>query len=371
MILGDRLASRDNNLNLIRFVAATAVLCSHAWPMTLGRGTPEPLEAATGVSLGRMAVYVFFAASGFLIAASLARGPTPGDFLRARAARLMPGLAVSLLVVTFVLGPLVSERPAEAYLAAPETWSFVVRNLTLLRPVYELPEVFQSNPYPIVEGSIWTLRYEVACYAALALAAFAGLLAARRAATVVLALWIAAAVAQQAAAIAVPYDIDRLCLLSPPFALGALAFLWRDRLPLSFAAAGLLLAAALAAPAALRPAAIAAALAYGTLVVAVRPAGRIRAFNRAGDYSYGIYVYAVPVQALAVWALGPMTPAWNIAVALPATLALAALSWHLVERPALLAARGRAAAGRAAGAAQAQIARPARIAEAARTARPA
>ncbi|MCX7888536.1 MAG: acyltransferase [Rhodobacteraceae bacterium] len=363
MILGDGLRTRDNNLNLIRFLAATAVLVSHAWPMTRGRGTAEPLQGLTGLSLGEMAVCVFFAASGFLIAASLDRRPAPVDFLRARAARLVPGLAVSLLLVTFALGPAVSTRPAETYLASPDTWEFLIRNLTLVRPAYELETVFETNPLPIVEGSIWTLRFEVACYALLAAAGFSGLMASRPLATAVLLGWLAVTLARQAGALAAPYEIDRLLMLSQPFALGALAFLWRDRLPLSFALLALLAMAAAFAPAAVQPAALVLALSYGTLVLAVRPAGRIRAFNRAGDYSYGIYIYAVPVQALVVWALGPMTPAWHIVVALPATLALAVLSWHLVEAPALAAARERSARR------QSQIARPERTDAAARTAR--
>lgn len=81
--LGDRARGRDNNFNLIRAVAATAVLVSHAWPLTLGQGTPEPLVALTGKALGTWAVEVFFVISGFLIAASFARRPDAAAFLAA------------------------------------------------------------------------------------------------------------------------------------------------------------------------------------------------------------------------------------------------------------------------------------------------
>ena len=51
-----RLAScvhgKDNNLNLLRLVASWAVLLSHAWPIARGAGTPQPLEEATGWTLG-------------------------------------------------------------------------------------------------------------------------------------------------------------------------------------------------------------------------------------------------------------------------------------------------------------------------------
>ena len=62
---------------------------------------------------------------------------------------------------------------------------------------------------------------------------------------------------------------------------------------------------------------------------------RIRLYNRLGDYSYGIYLNAFPLQGLAVWLFRPMDPWTNIALALPLTIVPSVLSWHLVKRPAL------------------------------------
>jgi peptidoglycan/LPS O-acetylase OafA/YrhL len=68
-----------------------------------------------------------------------------------------------------------------------------------------------------------------------------------------------------------------------------------------------------------------------------RPAAMrgIRAYNRIGDYSYGMYVYAFPVQQ-SIAALMPGVSTWTLtAVAMTVTLMLAMLSWHLVEKPAM------------------------------------
>ena len=60
----------------------------------------------------------------------------------------------------------------------------------------------------------------------------------------------------------------------------------------------------------------------------------IGAYNRLGDYSYGLYIYAFPIQQLvAIW--GPGTVAGNITLSLPIAVLLAVLSWHLVEQPAM------------------------------------
>lgn len=40
--LGEVAVGRDNNFNLIRMVAATGVLVSHAFPITYGSSTPSP-----------------------------------------------------------------------------------------------------------------------------------------------------------------------------------------------------------------------------------------------------------------------------------------------------------------------------------------
>lgn len=338
--LGALARSRDNNLNLIRFLAATAVLVSHAWPITGGPEIAEPLQDLAGRSLGSMAVYVFFAVSGFLVTASFSRSRSARAFVSARAWRLFPGLLVSLLLVTFVLGPAVTSLPLASYLTHPDTLTFLLRNITLVAPQYNLPGVFTTNPYSAVEGSIWTLIHEVLCYCVVFLAGVIGLLWRPRAMMLafasLLALWLVLA-AVPLAAPARLMDTHRLAL---PFLVGMGFWLYRDHLPLSLGAAlALLSAAALARAIGLQAAMydilLVFALSYATLWTAYVPSGKLRAFNRIGDYSYGIYIYAFPAQGLMVWLAGPQSAATNITLALPVTLICAALSWHLVEAPAL------------------------------------
>ena len=131
VVLKDVCEGRDNNLNLIRMIAAVGVLVSHAWPLSLGPGTPEPLSAAVGQSLGSLSVLVFFVISGFLIPRSFERQPTLASWLRARCLRLAPALAVVLLLTVLVLGPLVTTLPLADYARRPETLTYVPRNLSL------------------------------------------------------------------------------------------------------------------------------------------------------------------------------------------------------------------------------------------------
>ena len=339
--LGDLAAGRANNLNLIRALAATGVLVSHAWPIALGPSATEPLHALTGFSLGALCVMLFFAASGFLIAGSWERRPDPVRFALARALRLFPALTVSLVLVALVMGPLVAGRSLLDYAADPEVQSFLFHNLLLVSPQYALPGVFEANPFPHVEGSIWTLLHEALCYGAVLIAGVLGLMTPRRLPALLglfAVLWLALALWG-----GVPGRFARLHELSLPFAMGAAFWCLRDRIALSgwgaLGLGGLALAASRVDPegagGTLSRLAWSGGLAYGLLWATYVPSGAVRGFNAFGDYSYGLYIYAFPMQGLMVWWLGAQTPLANVALSMPLTLGLAILSWHLVERPAL------------------------------------
>ena len=96
MRLKDVADSRENNFNLLRIVAASAVLVSHSYPLSLGPKAAEPLSQSLGVTLGSVAVDVFFVVSGFLVTASLVRRQSSLDFIVGRFLRIFPGAASNL-----------------------------------------------------------------------------------------------------------------------------------------------------------------------------------------------------------------------------------------------------------------------------------
>jgi peptidoglycan/LPS O-acetylase OafA/YrhL len=339
MRLGEVARGRDNNFNLIRMIAATGVLVSHAFPITLGTGTPQPLEAETGYTLGWICVAVFFAISGFLITASFERKREVAPFISARIARLFPALIVVTLLTAFFYGPAFTTLGLGAYFSDIGTWTYVPRNVTLVKLQYGLPGVFADHPYPVaINGSLWTLFHEVTCYVGVLLAGLTGLLASRRILGAVLLAYAAVFIVTGLDPVEsmLPERIHGLRLLSFPFAVGSAFFIWRDRIVLSWlVAVGLGVLAWLVRGTAVYEAIFLSFIAYATFVVAYRPSGWLRSYNRLGDYSYGMYVYAFPVQQAVVALAGPMTPLQNIAASLPVTLAFAVASWYLVEEPAL------------------------------------
>jgi peptidoglycan/LPS O-acetylase OafA/YrhL len=340
--IGAVCGGRDNNFNLIRMIAATAVLVSHAWPIARGVGTEEPLERLLGLSLGGVSLMVFFAISGFLIARSYDWAPRIADWTAARVMRLFPGLAVALILTALVLGPAATTLSLGAYAADPATLLYVPRNVTLVSLQYGLPGVFADNPLPsAINGSLWTLFHEAACYVGVLVIGLFGGLRRPRIMVAALAVWAGFYIAVDFTPEAGPMlRLHRLRDLSAPFVIGAAFYVWRDRIPMrwTLGAALAVLAVALRDTPAFLPV-FTLALSYGTFLLAWLPGGAIRGWNRLGDYSYEIYIYAFPVQQLCVHAFGPMTPLENIAVAAPITLVLAILSWRLVEGPALATRR--------------------------------
>ena len=163
--LRDVAIGRNNNFNLLRMIAATAVVISHAFPISLGMQAVEPLEPTLHFSLGTLSVFTFFAISGFFISQSFDRRRSLIDFAAARVLRIYPGLLVTLLITALIIGPMFTTMPLISYFTDRDTALYVTRNLTLKWLQYDLPGVLRDNPYTaIVNGSLWSLFYEVSCY---------------------------------------------------------------------------------------------------------------------------------------------------------------------------------------------------------------
>ena len=165
-------AGRNNNFNLVRLTAATAVVLSHSFALATGDSEAEPLWSLLGITLGSLAVVAFFMTSGYLVGGSLLSNAQPARFIVARVLRIFPGLWVMLVLTVFVLGPAVSTMGIGDYLRANGTWRYLGTNAVMFLGVdRQLPQVFARNPFAdTVNGSLWTLTYELWMYATLLVA---------------------------------------------------------------------------------------------------------------------------------------------------------------------------------------------------------
>lgn len=340
---------RDNNFNFIRAAAAFAVLVSHAFPIAWGSRTVQPFEAELGMhgGLGTLAVMVFFTVSGYFITQSALRSKNTVDFWAARFLRIYPGLFVSLLL-TALLGVGVSTFGFAEYFSSRGTYSYVPSGLSLLWVQYELPGVFDGAPFPqLVNGSLWTLFYEVLCYVMVSALAVLGVLQNKTGRAAFFATYLVLYVAAKLMLVTgiVPAWVSRgainflthLLDLTPAFVIGMLFYAYRDRLPLNFAiCAALLVCTAFSANMPFYREMLLFSVAFCTFYIGFRALQVLHPFNGVGDYSYGIYIYAFPIEQLVVYFLKGISPLGIIAIATPITIAVSAASWHTIEAPALL-----------------------------------
>jgi peptidoglycan/LPS O-acetylase OafA/YrhL len=324
-----------NSFDLLRLVAALAVLVSHQFALA---ARPEPTVAGWH-SLGGIALCVFFVMSGYLVCESWTRDPNLWRFAARRLLRIWPALAVVVVLSACVLGPVLTTVPRHDYVADP----LFVRYFNLLRFVdaFDLPGVFTGNPLRTVNGSLWTLSIEFRWYVYLALGGVIGLVRGR---------WLLfAIVIGMAIHYFFVFDVERAMA-------AGVARRWKEELGLYFVAGACLQRFASEWSRAPRVSACVVAvvgglllvggrhhaaywlwLSCGTILLARLPSRASAALGRRlGDLSYGVYIYAFPVQQIVVATTGGT---WSFAAQLVAaaivTLACAWISWHAIEAPAL------------------------------------
>ena len=329
----------QNNITVLRLAAALTVLITHCWPLALGDGALDPASAAIvkvspfAQPLAGLAVNIFFVLSGFLITKSMMAGRDLVRYGVSRALRIYPALLVNILLTAFIAGPLLTTMPLQEYFQSNLLWKYVENNLPMWNAVYHLPGVYTDHPHDAVNGSLWTLPLEIRCYVAVGVLFAFGALSSRARFNILF----ASALALEALWPNNPLFPDQLASAVNIlyFGLGAAFYVNRDALPQSLWIGPAMLVAAQAPFMPLSD--FLAALGLSHLVLWLALSTPRAPFNedRFGDVSYGVYIYAFPIQQAVLHAAPELSPLALAALATPLTLAAGALSWRWVEKRAL------------------------------------
>jgi peptidoglycan/LPS O-acetylase OafA/YrhL len=335
--LGQAFDPRSNALNAFRLAMAMGVILWHAFPLT-GRHLPFAAQQL----LSQAWVDGFFAISGFLITASWLGNPRLRDYSLARCLRILPGLWVCLAVTAFVIAPVgvaIQGGSAARLLLSSAPVKYAVKNSAVAYVQFDIGGTPRGIPFPgMWNGSLWTLQYEVLCYIAVAGLGLVGLLSRRwliPAAMALALLWMALA--------SYTIDIDGVATVGQNaarfavmFVAGALLYHFRAVIPARWSLVAVSVAVVLVASLLPDYRLIAAVpLAYAIIV-----SGALihnERFRLRTDLSYGVYIYGCPIQQLLViCGLGTLNPIVFGIIGAVATLPFAALSWFLVEKPAMV-----------------------------------
>jgi peptidoglycan/LPS O-acetylase OafA/YrhL len=343
MRLSDYAVGRDNNFTLLRFAAAMTVLFAHSIAVL---GLPPETEIfypRLGFSLGEMGLDMLFTTSGFLVTASLVGRKDLIGYLWARALRVYPGLWTMLVITVFGLAPALTSLTLSEYFRSPKTWEYFFKCATLISGIrYSLPGVFDAVPLAHeFNGSLWTMPVEVRMYLYIAGAwlVFALIPSLRmRAMRFVLPLAAATIAAIVLSAKLTGGPINGANIRIFMFLYGSSLYMWRDRAPMGPWTLGGLLAALLVAAFVGKTVfffVYFACLPPLVLHLAYVPGGRIRRFNAWGDYSYGVYIYAFPVQQTLAYLFPRLSLLAMMAASAVVSVTIAIVSWKLIEERAL------------------------------------
>jgi peptidoglycan/LPS O-acetylase OafA/YrhL len=337
MTFGERLdyaKQHPTGFDYIRLILAAAVITQHGVNVTQGVDSAKELFFSNWRLLIEPILPIFFALSGFLVGGSLLRCRSLISFVGLRVLRIVPALSAEVVLSAFIFGPLLTSVTLREYFASGILYKYMFNVIGYIH--YTLPGVFVSNPWPnIVNTQLWTIPFELECYAALSFMAFVGIVWRRRLFVGVLALIYVLMVAyfltkNPEQAILVNGRILVYCFL-----VGVAFYLYRDKIPSS----ALLFIVALVGTV------ICVKLPGGEYLIAL-PANYLTAYVGlfcpkkpkiffSGDYSYGMYLYGFPVQQVVV-TLIPRVPWWmNVVISLVAAFVIAHCSWWFLEKPAL------------------------------------
>jgi peptidoglycan/LPS O-acetylase OafA/YrhL len=332
---------QKNSLDLLSLVAASLVLFSHQYALM---GQVEPLFFGW-TTFGGAGVTIFFLLSGMLVWSSWERDSDVRRFFVRRSLRIFPALWLVVFSTLFLLGPVFSTLALSDYFSKIETWSYLARAIMVTENF--LPGIFANNPIPfVVNGSLWTLPVEYMCY--FTVAALGSVTWGSRHVMIALGLVLAVLLASYAPLVLGLHFVSHFEMIAAfwtgvyyagviqsnwkeksnyialnqalSWGLGALALLgfslWGDR---GFERSAMLLCAAL------------------LVQVALKFSAGAKLTDRLGDVSYGVYIFAFPVQQIVVhWGRGA---SWSFGVSLALSFVLTGVlafaSWHLLEKQAL------------------------------------
>ncbi|MFZ0905757.1 MAG: acyltransferase [Mycobacterium sp.] len=332
--LGQAFDPRANALNSFRLALATGVILWHSFPLT-GRHLPFAVHQL----FSQAWVDGFFAVSGFLITSSWLSRPRLGAYFAARGLRIVPGLWVCLAITAFAIAPIgvaIQGGSAARLLLSTAPIGYVVKNSAIWIFQVDIGGTPRGIPDPgMWNGSLWTLQYEVLCYIAVAGLGVVGLLGRRWFLPTAMALALTWAALASYTLDGVPTVAQNGARFAVMFLAGALLHQFRDLIPARWSLVAVSVAVVLVATL-LPDYRLVAAIPLAYAVIVSGALIHNERFRLRNDLSYGVYIYACPIQQLLViCGLGILNPIVFTIIAAVATLPFAAMSWFLVEKPAM------------------------------------
>jgi len=330
-----------NNFDLLRILFAWFVIISHSYVLN-GLGATDPLFEATNQTFlfSFIGVKGFFIISGYLIFKSMMVSRSIPEYLLKRVLRIFPALAV-VLVVTLVAIYFIYPTGITPFFANKEVFAYFIGNLILFKPHFFITGIFNGQYSAAINGSLWTIEYEFFFYVFILL--FFYVRSNKNVLKILLGLTVTAFLIVRLffynwtvqTHFFIP--LESLFDLGPYFLMGSLLSLFDlDQLPAKNGIALFLLSVLILGT----YMHVGHTVVYFTLPFLVIYLGKKTSglaawvHQKLGDPSYGIYLYAFPLQQFVIYLYKPSTITLFIVSTLGAFV-FGYFSWIFIEKKAL------------------------------------
>lgn len=342
--LEEKYDRKNNIFDYFRILFAIFVIIAHSYPIFFGPTASDPITSKIlkTESLGGIAVIGFFILSGFMITQSILHCKSMKEFILKRVIRVFPALIVMLLLTIFVLGPMVYDGNTVDYFKNASVWKYLGQNINLFEnTAYSIEGVFANNPYPsAINGSLWTLKHEFILYIVLMILSMCTVLKNRKGMLVLTLISIItyassiplAPIFSHLSHIGVIMEINEFVKLAMYFFIGSTIYLYKDKIKMSFpyfVLAVIILLAGICLN----------ATKYVLIITSPYILMYLGTFKikkdilkKIGDFSYGMYIYAFPIQQLLVFFLKDQLTIWTyMLLAIVITSIFAIVSTILID----------------------------------------
>lgn len=330
MLLSNVLRKENNNLDIFRVVAAIMVIYGHAYALLPIEGQRDIVGKLLVFDYsGSLAVKIFFFLSGLVVTNSLLEKKNVRQFLVSRFFRIWPALAVVLAVWAFILGPIVSNSSLREYFSNSAVYEYFLRGL-LMDIRYDLPGVFQGNTFKSVNGSLWSIPFEVYAYIVLIAMFLFGVFRSRHLSVVLfLVILIDPVIGNKLLFTWLPQNPE-VTLLAPCFAMGALSALFKEKVEIHLSGlVGVWVLYYLFQLSSYNFYFFYLAVFYSVVFLSSRKF--LVRFKPAIDVSYGLYLWGWPVQQVMIKYFSEYGIVFNQISSVVISALLGYVSWHLIE----------------------------------------
>ena len=323
---------KSDNLQMLRFIAAVLVVFNHSFILSTGSPENEWFVRLTNgqYTFGSLAVSFFFFCSGFYAMRTISTKSYSGfKLVFRRYLRLIKPL-IPVVVLCIAVGGVISELTLREYYANWQTLRYLLNGLLVLQ--HDLPGVFQNNIYvSTVNGSLWTLPVEFACFVLCTIGYKLSLLNEKITKFIFLPLLVIAIALKHV--LGEGSLVGAALLPASIFFVGMVYYIYRDWILLSIkwfvvCLAGIVLLGYLG----LLEIGMIFLFPYICAFVCFHCKQVSSKLGRLGDISYEMYLWGFPVQQFVIDRFGgSMNSYVNFAIAVPVVVALAGVM-KMVER---------------------------------------